>query len=69
MVRKRETRTQQKHADIYQEYLNGLAEHENLGPRYVLNKKDLYEVIAEKFRCSSGHVYKVINRMLKRRKA
>jgi Mor family transcriptional regulator len=67
MVKKRETRTQQKHADIYQEYLNALAEYKNLGPRYVLNKKDLYEAIAERFRCTSGHVYKVINKMLKGR--
>jgi hypothetical protein len=65
MVRKRETKTQQKHADIYQEYLRSLEECENLGPRYVLNKKDLYVAIAEKFRCSSEHVYRVINEMVK----
>ena len=62
MATKRETKTRQKHADIYKEYQRLLSE-EYKGIAQYLNRKFMYDQIAEKLRCSSEHVRKVINKM------
>ena len=65
MADKRETKKDQRHEDIYAEFCRVLAiEREKVGPHNV-NLKVIYEIVAENNRCSSVHVYHVINKMLK----
>lgn len=65
MNQKRETKTAQRHADIYNEFLVMCKELKPANRHLTLSMKQIYSDIAEKFRYSPEHVYRVINKMMK----
>jgi translation initiation factor 2 beta subunit (eIF-2beta)/eIF-5 len=65
MAQQRETRTNQRHADIYSEFLRACAELSPSNKHFTLNMKQIYSDIAERFHYSPEHVYKVVNKMMK----
>lgn len=63
---KRETKTAQRHADIYNAFLKACKELNPPNRHFNLNMKQIYSDIAEEFRYSPEHVYRVINKMMKK---
>lgn len=72
MGEKRETKAQKRHEDICREYDKAraeyLAEHKKDAP-FINYNKYLYALVAEKLNWSVSHVYRVLNRRYKNRKA
>ena len=75
MGNKRITRTSEKHADIYEEYENVLRDYSNLqtpegkslkSVAPVAKRTFIYDIVAEKCKCSTGHVQQVVCKILRK---
>jgi hypothetical protein len=70
MGKTRETKTHKRHEEIFEEYEKAhaefLAKFKEHAP--YTSKKHLYEEVAFRLGWSVGHVYHVVNNMLKNRK-
>lgn len=63
MDMKRQTKTEERHWDIYEEYNKMMKDYKEVGP--YLDKRFIYEQVAEKCRCSGEHVRKIVNEKIK----
>lgn len=75
MGNKRITRTSEKHAEIYEEYESVLKDYSKLqtpdgrllrSMTPYANRTFLYEIVAEKCKCSTGHVQQVVCKILRK---